>query len=581
MGMQHVEDMLLKFGFAGSDALKGIRTINKELEKTVKLLEKVKKARVTAVNASTLGSGAAGAKSTTITAAERLERANAKALQRQRDRNARFDSTASMLNIAGRDPKKAARLMADFRRANAAGNIGAMNQIRNQARIINSQMRSSELSSERIARNFETAATAFVGVNGAIATIRGMSEFLGKIAEVNNEMTQIKSLALIGAGNEAGAAKDMEYSKSVAQRLGVDLVGAAKGYAQVKVSARDVLSESESKKLFESMMEISSAFGLSAADTKSSIKAITQMLNKGQIHAEELKGQLAERVLGAVQMGAKAMNLTVPELLAEMKRGNVSAQEFLVPLTEELRKAARTGGALDIAVKSLASEKQRYENSKKLALDEIGRNGVVQKQADLYKKMVAILDNSSEAKEALASISRGSLVAFESAINAATIAVNGFSSGYNSYREKLVESGLTEDEADVVALATTVAGLAFGLRVLAKWVFRTGSVVGTTTGVLSRFGGILSRITGLPGLAALAGVAATGAAYDMYKEYNDPSSPSYTPPETLADRFSPVSTKDFEEPSKPVEVKVYVDGLKAQIQRNQEENNFHSTIPGG
>ena len=203
MGMQHVEDMLLKFGFAGSDALKGIRTINKELEKTVKLLEKVKKARITAVNASTLGAGTAGARTPSMTAAERLNRANARALQRQRDRNARFDSTASMLNIAGRDPRAAARLMADFRRANAAGNVGAMNQIRHQARLINAQMRSAESSSDRIARNFQTAATAFMGVGGALQAVRGMSEFLGKVSEVNTEMTQIKSLALIGAGNEA------------------------------------------------------------------------------------------------------------------------------------------------------------------------------------------------------------------------------------------------------------------------------------------------------------------------------------------------------------------------------------------
>lgn len=588
MGMQHVEDMLLKFGFAGSDALKGIRTINKELEKTVKLLEKVKKARVTAINASTLaGGGAAGAKAS-MTAAERMNRANAKALQRQRDRNARFDSMASMLNIAGKDPAKAAKLMADFRKANAAGNVGAMNQIRNQARVINSQMRSAEASSDRIARNFQTASTAFMGIGGTLQAIRGMSEFLGKVSEVNTEMTQIKSLALIGAGNEAGALSDMEYSKSVAQRLGVDLVGAAKGYAQVKVSARDVLSESESKKLFESMMEISSAFGLSAADTKSSIKAITQMLNKGQIHAEELKGQLAERVLGAVQMGAKAMNLTVPELLAEMKKGNVSAQEFLVPLTDELKKSARTGGALDLAVTSLRAERQRYENAKMMALDEVGKDGVVQKQADLYKKMVDILENNPEVSSALASLSRGSLVAFEGALDAATAGVQGLSKAYNSVREKLKESGLTDDQSDVVATGAVITATLSGFVALTKAMSVTVGSLVSGAGVLTSVGAGLAAFAASPAFAVMAGGTALYQGQKMYQDYSSNileeaskgGEGSKMLLETLHQIIPGLNSLDALV-NREMLVNVYVDGLKAQIQRNQEENNFHSTIPGG
>lgn len=589
MGMQHVEDMLLKFGFAGSDALKGIRTINKELERTVKLLEKVKKARMPVTGPAQNTQAQNRSKQAEE---ERINREKARKLQRERNRNARFDSSASMLNIAAANPQRAAKLMGDFRRANAAGNVGLMNEIRNQARVINSQMRSAEASSMRIARNFDSAAKVVVGAGGIVMAVQGMKEFLGKIQDASIEMTKVKAMALIGAGDEAGAKKDMEYAAAVAQRLGVNILAASKGYAQVKVASRDVLSESETKNLFESMMEVSRAFGLSEADTKSSLKAITQMLNKGQIQAEELKGQLAERVLGAVQMGAKAMGMTVPELLAEMKKGNVTAKEFLVPLTDELKKTARVGGAIDLATKSLDAERERYENAKTIALAKIGDQGVVDKQSKIYRDLADMISNSKEISEALASMSRGSLVIFQAVVDATESVLKKASQGYNSTREAFKDMGMTEDQADVSTLAAAVAALVATGVAVRKLIRSPGKIKELFQGGGSAMSKMDAEKWKLAGTEMLKmsplGYASAEAASHAYSKYEGGLFESAAKGDQQAnmlvkmlhEAFPFLKASDFvlnEEKS----IKIYVDGFEAKIQRGQDADNFHATIPGG
>ena len=57
--------------------------------------------------------------------------------------------------------------------------------------------------------------------------------------------------------------------------------------------------------------------------------AATQVFGKGKVSAEELRGQIGERLPGAVAMFAKATNRTTAELDKGLEQGVVSVEEFV------------------------------------------------------------------------------------------------------------------------------------------------------------------------------------------------------------------------------------------------------------
>ena len=54
-----------------------------------------------------------------------------------------------------------------------------------------------------------------------------------------------------------------------------------------------------------------------------------QVLSKGKLSAEELQGQIGERLPGAVAKFAEATNRTLPQLAKDLKAGTVEISDFV------------------------------------------------------------------------------------------------------------------------------------------------------------------------------------------------------------------------------------------------------------
>jgi len=86
------------------------------------------------------------------------------------------------------------------------------------------------------------------------------------------------------------------------------------------------------------------ATGGSSEDVQGAITAMVQVFSKGKVSAEELSGQLGERLPGAVTMFAKANEMTLPELQKNLKAGTVGLNElmnFIIELGVEFDGTAR------------------------------------------------------------------------------------------------------------------------------------------------------------------------------------------------------------------------------------------------
>jgi tape measure domain-containing protein len=103
------------------------------------------------------------------------------------------------------------------------------------------------------------------------------------------------------------------------------------------------------------------AMNLSAEDSKGVFLALGQIMGKGKVMAEELRGQIGERIPGAFQIAARAMGVTTAQLDKMMQNGEVAAQDFLPKFAAEMERTF--GEAVPAASNSLQAAINRQDNA--------------------------------------------------------------------------------------------------------------------------------------------------------------------------------------------------------------------------
>ena len=138
--------------------------------------------------------------------------------------------------------------------------------------------------------------------------------------------------------------KAQKIIRDVSQELNVPIADASKQFTTLAASvigAGGTVNDAEL--VFRGVSEAIKATGGDAEDVKSAIRAMSQIFGKGKVSAEELQGQLGERLPGAVTKFALATNRTLPQLQKDLRDGVVglnSVMKFVVRLSEDHRDAA-------------------------------------------------------------------------------------------------------------------------------------------------------------------------------------------------------------------------------------------------
>jgi len=226
------------------------------------------------------------------------------------------------------------------------------------------------------------------------------------------ESTRATMLMVSESTEEAG--KKMKFVQSEAYRLGLDLKVASKGYAQMAVNSKGVISDGDNDKLFTSLSEFATASGADPVRFQRGITAIGQMLGKGQIMAEELKGQLAEALPGALQAFVKAAQthfkddkIGVPELMNLMQKGELLAKDILPHVADELAKTARKNGALSAQMKSNRVAMERLTQTWQVWQAEIFDGGFGDAMTNLFNTFSKILHGSTGSSSAIGKFAQG------------------------------------------------------------------------------------------------------------------------------------------------------------------------------
>ncbi|AUG53941.1 tape measure protein [Thalassospira marina] len=200
----------------------------------------------------------------------------------------------------------------------------------------------------------------FLNMRNAVATL-GLGLLVRQIYQTGNAFEGYESTLLSVAGTHEKAAAEMNYVRTQADRLGLALQSTTDQYSQVAAAAKGtVLQGQPARDIFEAVSEAMVVLNKSSADTQGALTAITQVMSKGTVQAEELRGQLGERIPGAFQIAARAMNVSTQELGKMLELGQVTAEDFLPKFAAELRKTY--GEALPSATRRASSEWNRMMN---------------------------------------------------------------------------------------------------------------------------------------------------------------------------------------------------------------------------
>ena len=187
--------------------------------------------------------------------------------------------------------------------------------------------------------------TGALATGGAIgAGIATVEELIGKLKELVTEFYNttktLDSLKLsFETVFEAGAGERFEYLKETANKYGLEIESLAGSYKSFSAAVKDTnLEGGKADYIFETVSKASAKLGLSSEQTQGALLALQQMISKGNVQAEELRGQLGERIPGAFRIFADSMGVSQQELNKLLKDGKVLAEDTLPKFAEQLEK---------------------------------------------------------------------------------------------------------------------------------------------------------------------------------------------------------------------------------------------------
>lgn len=199
----------------------------------------------------------------------------------------------------------------------------------------------------------------------------------------------------------ADAAKYQEFLNNLGNRMGMTTRSLQPGFTQYLANAQGTALEPTIQRDFSSFVQYGAVMGLGPEEMKGSLKAITQMVSKQQIYAEELKGQLAERMPAAVRLMADAVTGgDTKALIKMMERGELDPNTALPLFFEQMRQ--RSESFLPEYFKSSRFAQGRMDKAFEDQMKVFGKSGGDQGFTNFFNNMTTLFKTSEPLVKALA-----------------------------------------------------------------------------------------------------------------------------------------------------------------------------------
>ncbi|SQJ52964.1 tape measure protein [Escherichia coli] len=215
--------------------------------------------------------------------------------------------------------------------------------------------------SENASNSLNVLATSAIKAGTAIYSFQTALEAYKKVMEVGLKKEASQRAAQFVLGDE-GAKRATEFVKNLADSSGVDQIETLSSFAKFSAGAGD-MDAGQKESLFSNVIGTSRLMGLSTDEINGILKAFEQMASKGKIQAEELRGQLGDRMAGAFQLFARSLGMTTEELDKAMKDGKVLSKDVLPKVSAEMGRMIDKAGGWEKIINSTQTQLGRLSNS--------------------------------------------------------------------------------------------------------------------------------------------------------------------------------------------------------------------------
>ena len=211
------------------------------------------------------------------------------------------------------------------------------------------------------------------GVPGAFtgAAIGQLADNLGTaLAGITSQAAAVMQMQR-GLAMASVDAKDFAEAQStvasMSERLLMPLEQTTRLFTQLRVNTKQYnLSVQDTAKIMEGTALAIMATGGSSEDLEGAMRAVVQIMSKGGVQAEELRGQLGERFPGAVVKFAQANKLSFEELQKGLEDGRIGIKEFVAFAEKNYTDYAEFS-------KQLATAPEFAGKRLQIALEQLGR----------------------------------------------------------------------------------------------------------------------------------------------------------------------------------------------------------------
>ncbi|EPC4413711.1 tape measure protein [Escherichia coli] len=344
---------------------------------------------------------------------------------------------------------------------------------------------STSINGDRAANSLDSLSSAAVKTAGAFISFQAVLSAYQRVMEVGLQRASSERSIDFVFGDQSTQVK--KFIQDLTQITGMDTTETQAQFASFGASATTTMGLEGSEELFKNLTGYARLMGRSDEQIQRALTAVSQMASKGQVMAEELKGQLSEALPGATQAFAKALGLTEKQLFDKMKNGDVKASDALPKFAKELGSQINSRGGWKAIQDSTQTMLGNLKNTWNNSLTDIFRgseNGLQGFTRSLTNLLNSLGGSGKSLGESLGSLMTDMSHGVDSLTDISYRVRAFFDEVTLAYR------GLTDEQKKVVdALGS---GLINSLKVLAG-VIAVNKVVGVTRSIY----GLMTAITRL------------------------------------------------------------------------------------
>lgn len=193
---------------------------------------------------------------------------------------------------------------------------------------------------------FKSITSSASSLFGAFGIVGGVSAFAAVTTDIFEQTKKLQGLDLAlqtVTGTQKNFAEQQQFLRKISTDYGADINTLTESFVGFYASAKDKISGNEIQDIFASITKAGGVLGLSVERQEKAFLALNQMMSKGTIQAEELRGQLSEALPNSMGIMTKAVQALHPELqvtekmLGEMmKDGQLMSADVLPEFARQM-----------------------------------------------------------------------------------------------------------------------------------------------------------------------------------------------------------------------------------------------------